>query len=184
MSIKGGINHDTISSHSVPGRGAESPWQDAALQCNQCSLMHLHWIETSENAQWRKVKQLNGSKGSAGWFFSDPGLPRVRSMGPVVCNSLSPRGFADLTNVTLADEDSNSIPTHNVSMAIQYNAQCVKPYRKLEIKKNRLLLSFFWRFIYFRQKCLKSVSLLCKGVVLNSGPIMVSSKKNSKMLSK
>ena len=30
VSIKGGINHDTISSHSVPGRGAESPKQECS----------------------------------------------------------------------------------------------------------------------------------------------------------
>ena len=31
------------------------------------------------------------------------------------------RGFADLTDVTLADEDSNSIPTDDVSRVIQGN---------------------------------------------------------------
>ena len=35
--------------------------------------------------------------------------------------SLSPRGFADLTDVTLADEDSNSIPTDDVNRAIPGN---------------------------------------------------------------
>ena len=43
-------------------------------------------------------------------FLSDPGVPGVRSMGPDV----SPRRLADLTDVTLADEDSNSIPTDDV----------------------------------------------------------------------
>ena len=32
-----------------------------------------------------------------------------------VCQSVSTRGFADLTDVTLADEDSNSIPTDDVN---------------------------------------------------------------------
>ena len=32
-----------------------------------------------------------------------------------VLMSLTPRGFADLTDVTLADEDSNSIPTDDVN---------------------------------------------------------------------
>ena len=41
-------------------------------------------------------------------FLSDPGVPGVRSMGPDVSKSLHPRGFTDLTDVTLADEDSNS----------------------------------------------------------------------------
>ena len=44
-------------------------------------------------------------------FLSDPGVPGVRSMGPDVTTRL----FADLTDVTLADEDSNSIPTDYVN---------------------------------------------------------------------
>ena len=35
--------------------------------------------------------------------------------------SLRPRGFADLTDVTLADEDTNSILTDNANRAIQGN---------------------------------------------------------------
>ena len=38
-------------------------------------------------------------------FLSDPGVPGVWSMGPVVTHSLHTRGFAYLTDVTLADED-------------------------------------------------------------------------------
>ena len=38
-----------------------------------------------------------------------------------VSDSLTPRGFADLTDVTLADEDSNSIPTDDVNRAILGN---------------------------------------------------------------
>ena len=40
-------------------------------------------------------------------------------MGPVV--SQSPRRFADLTDVTLADKDTNLIRTDNVNMTIQGN---------------------------------------------------------------
>ena len=42
-------------------------------------------------------------------------------MGPDVRHSLSPRSFADLTDVTLADEDSNLIPTDDVNRAILGN---------------------------------------------------------------
>ena len=42
-------------------------------------------------------------------------------MGPDVSQSVTPRGFADLTDVTLADEDSNSIPTDDVNKAILDN---------------------------------------------------------------
>jgi hypothetical protein len=42
-------------------------------------------------------------------------------MGPVLCNKLLPRGFADLTDVTLVDEDTNSIPTNDTNRTIQDN---------------------------------------------------------------
>ena len=51
-------------------------------------------------------------------FLSDPGIPRVRSLGPDV----SPTPCVDLTDVTLADEDTNSILTDNAYRAIQANA--------------------------------------------------------------
>ena len=41
--------------------------------------------------------------------------------GPIYGFDLSNRGFADLTDVTLADEDSNSIPTDDVNRAILGN---------------------------------------------------------------
>ena len=54
------------------------------------------------------------------YFLSDPGVPGVRSMGPDVSQSVQDY-FADLTDVTLADEDSNSIPTDDVNRAILGN---------------------------------------------------------------
>ena len=51
------------------------------------------------------------------WFLSDPGKPGVRSLGPDVRHT----PFADLTDVTLADEDSNSIPTDDVNRAFLGN---------------------------------------------------------------
>ena len=53
-------------------------------------------------------------------FLSDPGVSGVQSMGPFVSHSLEEL-FADLTYVTLADEDTNSIPNDNVNKAIQGN---------------------------------------------------------------
>ena len=45
-------------------------------------------------------------------------------MGPVVSNwQLTERGFADLTGVTLADEDDNSISTDDVNRAIKGNVK-------------------------------------------------------------
>ena len=43
-------------------------------------------------------------------------------MGPGVCSSLTNTSFADLTDVTLADEDTNSILiTNSADRAIQGN---------------------------------------------------------------
>ena len=53
-------------------------------------------------------------------FLSDPGKPGVRSMGPDVRNKLRDV-CVDLTDVTLADEDTNSILTDNANRAIQGN---------------------------------------------------------------
>ena len=41
-------------------------------------------------------------------------------MGPV-CLSMSERRFADLTDVTIADKDTNSILTDNANRALQGN---------------------------------------------------------------
>ena len=54
-------------------------------------------------------------------FLLDTGVPGVRSMGPDVRPSVSHGAFAELTDVTLADEDSNSIPTGDVNRAILGN---------------------------------------------------------------
>ena len=54
-------------------------------------------------------------------FLSDPGVPGVRSMGPVLSKSLTETPFADLTDVTLVDEDTKSILTDNANRAIQGN---------------------------------------------------------------
>jgi len=54
-------------------------------------------------------------------FLSDPGLPGVQSMGPVLSHWLTEPPFADLTYVTLADEDTNFILTDNANRAFQGN---------------------------------------------------------------
>ena len=50
-------------------------------------------------------------------FLSDPGIPGVRSMGPGFSKSLT-RPVADFTDVTLADEDTDSILADNDNRAI------------------------------------------------------------------
>ena len=53
-------------------------------------------------------------------FLSDPGIP-----GPIygsgLSHSLTVRRFADLTDMTLVDEDTKSIQTGNVNRAIRGN---------------------------------------------------------------
>ena len=53
-------------------------------------------------------------------FLSDPGVPGVRSMGPDVSHSIQDY-VAYLTDVTLADNDSNSTPADDVNRAIPGN---------------------------------------------------------------
>ena len=55
--------------------------------------------------------------GTFAHFLSDPGKPGVRSLGPDVRPSLRDL-CVDLTDVTLADEDTNSILTDNANRAI------------------------------------------------------------------
>ena len=54
-------------------------------------------------------------------YFYRTQVSLVRSLGPSVRPSVTKRHFADLTDVTLADEDTNSILTDNANRAIQGN---------------------------------------------------------------
>ena len=54
-------------------------------------------------------------------FFSDPSKPGPMGSDLWVRMSLRKRPCADLTYVTLADEDTNSIITDNANRAIQGN---------------------------------------------------------------
>ena len=53
-------------------------------------------------------------------FLSDPGVPGVRSMGPVVTMCVRDH-VADLTDVTLVDGDTKPILTDNANSTIQGN---------------------------------------------------------------
>ena len=54
-------------------------------------------------------------------FLSDPGLSTGPIYGSSLCNSLSERGCWNFTDVTAADEDTNSILTDKVNRTIQGN---------------------------------------------------------------
>ena len=54
-------------------------------------------MSLTEKGKYRSVKKC----------LSDPGKPGVRSMGPDVTHWVSERCCADLTDVTLADKDTN-----------------------------------------------------------------------------
>ena len=64
--------------------------------------------------QWRAQMEHSGFRKA---FLSDPGIPGVRSMGPSVSNSLTESLFADLTDVSLVDEDTNSILADDTNRA-------------------------------------------------------------------
>ena len=51
------------------------------------------------------MKTLCAGFNNSKLFLSDPGIPGVRSMGPGVSESC----LVDLTDVSLVDEDANSI---------------------------------------------------------------------------
>ena len=53
-----------------------------------------------------------------------------------VRQSVSPRGFVDLTDVTLADDDSNSIPTDDVNGQSQAMCQCKLRHLVANIETN------------------------------------------------
>ena len=67
------------------------------------------------------------------WFLSDPGIPGVRSMGPVVSHWVTPTPCANYTDVTLADEYTNSILNDNANRAFQGNVamQVTQPGEKI-----------------------------------------------------
>ena len=52
-----------------------------------------------------------------GWFLPDPGVSGVRYMGPGVSMSLQEL-FQNFTDVTLADDDTNSILANDANRAI------------------------------------------------------------------
>ena len=62
-------------------------------------------------------------------FLSDPGVSGVRSMGSSLSNYVTKPPFADLTDVTLADEDTNPILTDGANRTFQSNVamQVTKP---------------------------------------------------------
>ena len=107
-----------------------------SLQNHRCNYRHLTQLET-----------INAEE-----FLSDPGIPGVRSMGPGLSNKLT-RPFADLTDVTLADEDTNSILADNDNRAIQGNVamQVAPPGDQIWIKcKWRHLMTKFGSNASFR----------------------------------
>ena len=91
------------------------------------------WARWAPTSSWRPFGHLwlrpsRPSGAQALWpthqlqlqFLSDPGVPGVRSMGPDVTKWVRDI-VAELTDVTLAYKDTNSIRTDNVNMALQGN---------------------------------------------------------------
>ena len=77
---------------------AESPIQEPLTNKNA----HLLLFKSPTRALSESATGAHGESPIQEYsFLSDPGVPGVRSMGPVLCHSLTERGFADLTDVTL-----------------------------------------------------------------------------------
>ena len=75
---------------------------------DEIKMNHIHERKLFLQLLWKQVRIL----------ISDPGIPGVRSKVRV---SKTPRPFADLTDVTLADEDSNSILADDTNRTIPGN---------------------------------------------------------------
>ena len=87
------------------------------------TIFQIRWWQVHFNEEKVQCSQgLGVYSVSTQWvlltqFLSDPGKPGVPSLGPDV----SERRLCRLTDVTLADEDTNSILTDIVNRAIQGN---------------------------------------------------------------
>ena len=85
------------------------------------SNLHLFFPELGENDVMILLNKTHRKCTRFITFLSNPGVPGVRSMDPDVRPSVRQTPFADLPDVTLADEDSNSISTDDVNGAILGN---------------------------------------------------------------
>ena len=97
------------------------PRKECALGANQGRTLVLIAFDCSLTANNHKQSENADIKvfHKNTFFLSDPGIP-----GPIYgsgCLKLTTRRFADLTDVTLVDEDTKSILTDNVNRAIQGN---------------------------------------------------------------
>ena len=80
------------------------------------------------------------------------GAPKVRSLGPDVRPWVPPTPCVNLTDVTLADEDNNSILTDNANRAIQgkcSNASSAIWWLTLECKWRQLMTKFWTNAIWW-----------------------------------
>ena len=101
-------------------------WMIRSLQPDCAPMEHLYNLIFKHKLRVLDIflnipNQTSNHRCSRKWL-SDPGVPGVRSMGPdSLTHSLTTRLCADLSDVTLADEDSNSIPTDDVNRAFPGN---------------------------------------------------------------
>ena len=116
-------------------------------EINFCSqLAMLSWqVCWSRGKRWRLIGQetIKDTRILGGFYFclhfllpmflGDTIFFGARSMGPSVSNWLSGLVTCDITDVTLADEDTNSILTENANMTFQSNArQCKLKWKQIQ----------------------------------------------------
>ena len=108
---------DMASQQVPPATGSCSLfqfWPKLELEFHQLELLIVGMKKSQNHFQFQSKRK------DCKQFLSDPGIPGVRSMGPSFSNWLTTPCW-DLTDATLADEDTDSILTDNGNRAIQGN---------------------------------------------------------------
>ena len=80
-------------------------------------MLLVHHTILMSRSEWYKKSSVT----TFCQFLSNPGVSGVRSMGSLLSNWLTERPCADLTDVTLADEDTNPILTDNANRTFHGN---------------------------------------------------------------
>ena len=119
--------------------------QTTTAQTKKCTNLDFNKSEKLEKSYYCRVVLYIS--------LSDPCVHGVSFMSPGVCPSLTDRPFADLTDVTLAGKDTNSILTDDANWTIQGNK-----FVKIQLRKIRFGKLQFGK-IQFREYSFKKYNL-------------------------
>ena len=110
--------------------------QTTTAQTKKCTNLDFNKSEKLEKSYYCRVVLYIS--------LSDPCVHGVSFMSPGVCPSLTDRPFADLTDVTLAGKDTNSILTDYANRAIQGNAMWQCKWLKMVAKFGTTTSGAIW----------------------------------------